>query len=232
MLLAGPWTVMTGKSVLIVGEDDLIAWAIRKRFSAMQVPVRVVRTPEEALAALREERIGLVVFDPGLLEGKDPAIIGAFHGVSGAAGSSSVSVGESSELPETVVPFPEVRFVEKPLNSFDLDRVVEGMVGKFSEKRGESRYSCNIPVGIFVEEEEQEGGITFWGHPTGVAADVSEAGLCVFTSHRLVPGQHLRLVPLSVQNPQVRFIRRNRVAVVTWVVPDEDGVIAGVQFLG
>ena len=54
MQLAGFPTIMEKKHVLIVGEDDLIAWAIRKRFSAMQVPVRIVRTPEEALADLRK----------------------------------------------------------------------------------------------------------------------------------------------------------------------------------
>lgn len=132
-----PSIVMAGKSVLIVGEDDLIAWAIRKRLAAAQVAVRIVRTPEEALAALREAPFDRVVFDPDLLDGKDPAVIGAFHGVSGAAMSASVPGGEPAETPETVVSCTEIRFVEKPLNRFDLDRFVEGMVGEFSGKESE-----------------------------------------------------------------------------------------------
>ncbi len=222
---------MTRKSVLIVGEDDLIAWAIRKRCSAMQVPVRTVRTPEEALSALREGSFGLVLFDPGILEGIDPAVAGAFHGAPGAGRSAPVPGEEGTPPPGTDLPLSGTRFMEKPMNVFDLERAVEGLVGRFSEKRTESRYSCNIPVSIFLEEETRGGEISAWGHPTGVAAEASESGLRVYTSHRLDPGQRLRLSALSVQNPQARFIRRDRVAVVVWVVPDEEGIIAGLRYL-
>lgn len=190
---------MSNMQVLIVGEDDLIAWAIRKRFSAMQIPVRIVPDPGEVLADLRAGVYGLVVLDPGHRKIEPPA---------------------------------GVRVVEKPLNVFDLDRVVQGMSGRFSEKRGGSRHPCNIPVSIFLQEEERAGAGTDWGHPTGVAAEASETGLRVYTSHLLVPGQLLQLSPLSVHNPLARFVRRDRVAEVVWVVADEEGVIAGLRYLG
>jgi len=231
MQLAGFPTIMEKKHVLIVGEDDLIAWAIRKRFSAMQVPVRIVRTPEEALADLRKGLYGLVVFDPGLLVGGNPALPGGFRRLFDAAGSSLVPGGDRAGNGEDADPLAEIRFVEKPLNIFDLDRVVERMTGRYSEKRGDPRYTCNIPVSIFLREEDRGEGSSAWGHPTGVAADASEDGLRVFTSHHLAPGQQLRLSPLSVHNPQARFIHQDRVAEVVWSVPDEEGVIAGLRYI-
>lgn len=226
-----PWGVMNRKRVLIVGEDDLIAWAIRKRFSAMQIPVRLVRTAEEAHAALRDGPFDLVVLDPGFLEEKDPAVPWDVQKASVAGRGSRVHGGESAGGADGGVPFAGVLVIEKPLNIFDLDRVVEGMAGRFSEKRGDPRYTCNIPLSIFVQEEDRDGRGLAWGHPTGVAADASEVGLRVFTSHPLVPGQHLQLNPLSVHNPQARLIRRDRVAEVVWVVPDEEGVIAGLRYV-
>src|SRR3989337_1367050 len=81
-----PLPIVTIKSVLIVGEDRLIAWAIRKRFSAMQISSRVVATPDEALAELRKNPYGFVVFDPGLLETEGPGGIEKFRRISSAAG--------------------------------------------------------------------------------------------------------------------------------------------------
>ena len=222
---------MTKRQVLIVGEDDLIAWAIRKRFSAMQIPVRVVQSPHEAREDLREGHCSLVVFDTGLLAGVPSSESGEPPSAASAARSFLGPGDEGEGDGSSGDPLEGIRVVEKPLNIFDLDRVVEGMIGRYSEKRRDPRYTCNIPVSIFLQEEEPEGKGSAWGHPTGVAAETSEDGLRVFTSHVLVPGQRLRLTPLSAHSPLTRLIRRDRIAEVVWVVPDEEGVIAGLRYL-
>lgn len=219
---------MTGKNILIVGEDDLIAWAIRKRFSAMKIPVGVVSSSLEALERLREGRYDLVVYDPVFLDGEGSPAVEEFRRVCRGGEKSTVPDGEIARCSGQDDPAAAVRFVEKPMNIFDLNRVVERLVVRFSEKRGGARYDCNIPLCLsFLGGEEREGYV--WGNPTGVATDAAEEGLRIFTGHPLFPGQRLRLTPLALHDPLARFIRPERVAEVVWTVADEEGTIAGLR---
>lgn len=222
---------MHSVKVLVVDDEPLLCWALKKRFSARNISVHAVGNGKEALGELRENRYGMVLLDIHLPDGNGLDLLGEIRKISPGTKVIVISADGTERNRERAFSEGAYQFLEKPFNIRDLDRVMESSFGAYSEKRKNDRYLCHIPLRIEAAGPPQAADTLRPDILTGIAVDVGSGGLRLHTEYPVETGRRFRLRVATGCDPLSGFVPPDCVAEVVWTLPRDEGVVAGVRFV-
>lgn len=218
-------------NVLVVDDEPLICWALKRRFSSRNMSVHAVGNCVEALCKLREKPYGLVFLDIHLPDGSGLDLQKKIKEISPGTKVIVISADGTEQNRQRAFSGGAFQFLEKPFNVKDLDRVLESSFGEYTEKRNNERYLCHIPLRIEVAEPPHAEDPLSLAILSGVAVDVGTGGLRLFTKYPVEKGKRFKVNIATGDDPLSVFVPPKAVAEVVWVLPQDDGVIAGLRFL-
>ncbi len=223
---------MFPKKVLVVDDDSLIRWALRKELAGREVPVRFAATAREALDGLRDHPCDLIFLDIHLPDGNGIDLLDEIRAVAPGAAIIMLSADASEENRRRASARGIDRFIEKPFDISDIDEVLRAIAGDDISRRKSARYACRVPVRLsIVAPVPGECGACHLALD-GVMADVGAGGFGVRTAYPLHAGQRIHARIDADGEPLARFLPPRGLAVVVWVAPGERDVAAGLRFLG
>lgn len=217
--------------VLVVDDEPLICWALKRRFSVRHMSVHVVGNCGDALARLREKPYGLVLLDIHLPDGDGLDLLPEIRAISPDTRVIVISADATEQNRRRALSGGAIQFIEKPFNINDITRMVESSFGEYPEKRKYARYICHFPLRL-----EAACPVPPDGHPRtallgSVAVDVGTGGVRLYTGYPMEKGQRFRLRMEGGDDPLSKFVPPDAIAEVIWVLRQDDGVVAGLRFL-
>jgi CheY-like chemotaxis protein len=218
-------------NVLVVDDEPLVCWALKRRFSGRHLSVHTVGNCVEALGELREKPYGLVLLDIHLPDGNGLDLLKEIKEISPGTKVIVISADGTEQNRQRAFSGGAFQFIEKPFNINDITRVMESSFGEYSEKRKNERYLCHIPLCLSVADPSPSEDPSRLDILNGVAVDVGTGGLRLFTEYPVKKGQRFRVRIATGDEPLSGFLPPDGVAEVVWVLHQDDGVVAGVRFL-
>lgn len=218
-------------NVLVVDDEPLICWALKRRFSGPHMSVHAVGNCVEALGELREKPYGLVLLDIHLPDGNGLDLLREIKEISPGTKVIVISADGTEQNRQRAFSGGAFQFIEKPFNINDITRMIESSFGEFSEKRKNERYLCHIPLRLEVADPspaEDPFRLAFLG---SVAIDVGRGGLRLYTENPVKKGQRFKMRIATGDDPLSKFVPPDAIAEVMWVLHQDDGVVAGLRFL-
>jgi len=211
--------------VLVVDDEPLICWALKRHFSGRDMSVHTVGNCVEALGELREKPYGIVLLDIHLPDGSGLDLLKEIKEISPGTKVIVISADGTEQNRQRAFSGGAFQFIEKPFNINELGRVMESSFGEYSEKRGNDRYLCHIPLRLEVA------GPSPVAFLSGVAMDVGPGGIRLFTEYPLMKGHRFKMRIATGGDPLSSFVPPDGVAEVVWVLRQDNGVVAGLRFL-
>lgn len=222
---------MTRNKVLVVDDDSLICWALRKEFASLALPARFVSNAQDALAELSDGSHDLVFLDIHLPDGNGIDLLDKIRNISQNARIIILSADPSEENRRRAIAAGVIQFIEKPFDISDIHRVLRSLTGHYSPTRTFPRYFCRVPVRLsIVTPIPEESGFDLH-NLGGLMADVGTGGLRVHTEYPLRAGQRVRARIEAESDPLSKFLPPRGMAEVIWVELREGDVTAGLKFL-
>ncbi len=218
-------------NVLVVDDEPLICWALKRRFSDRDMYVHTVGNCVEALGELRTKQYGLVLLDIHLPDGNGLDLLRDIREISPETKVIVISADGAEQNRQRAFSGGAVQFIEKPFSINDITRVLESSFGEYSEKRKHERYLCHIPLWFSVADPSPTGGPSPPDILSGVATDIGTDGLRFYTKYPVEKGKRFKLRIVTGGDPLSGFLPQDAVAEVIWVFPQDDGVVAGLRFL-
>ena len=223
---------MGSGTLLLVCGDYLLRWALRKRLASRKIPFDVAENLREGLRRIRETRYAVVILDLSLPDGNGFELL---REVGWASPGAKVIVMSPDGMPESrrmAYFHGAFLFLEKPFDLSQFNAAIDGCFGNHPEKRKLARRTAHTAVRITPLPGAGNKGKTVRAESVpGVAIDVGSGGLRLVTAHPLRPGDRVRLEPVGGGARAVEPACPETVAWVVWTVPDEEGVIAGLEYL-
>lgn len=222
---------MFRKKILVADDDKLICWALKKEFAARNLSTRFVETCADALSELCRQPYDLVFLDIDL---PDAGGIGLLREIGRISPNAKIVVmsdkaGEGSRL--RTIAWDALQFLEKPFDLSDVHGILNSVAGEYSQKRKHPRHICHAPVQISILEPAPEESLYDLHNLSGSVIDIDSGGIRLRTGYPLRVGQGLRVhVPVGTDSV-LRMVPKKAVCEVVWVLPDGDGVTAGLKFL-
>ncbi|MBK5095816.1 MAG: response regulator [Deltaproteobacteria bacterium] len=218
-------------NVLVVDDEPLICWALKRRFSGRHMSVHTVGNCGEALGELREKPYGLVLLDIHLPDGNGLDLLKEIKEISPETKVIVISSDGTEQNRQRAFSGGASQFIEKPFNIKDITRVMESSFGEYSEKRKNERYLCHIPLRLEVADPSPPEDPFRLAFTSNVAIDVGTGGLRLYTGYPVKKGQRFKVRMATGDDPLSKFVLPDGVAEVVWVLPQDDGVVAGLRFL-
>ncbi|MGA6993033.1 MAG: response regulator [Candidatus Deferrimicrobiaceae bacterium] len=218
-------------NVLVVDDEPLICWALKRRFSGRDMSVHVVGNCVEALVELREKPYGLVFLDIHLPDGNGLDLLEEIKEISPGTRVIVISADGTEQNRQRAFAGGAFQFVEKPFNINDITRLVESSFGEYTEKRKYARYLCHFPLHLEVADPVPAEGPFRLAFLKGVAIDVGTGGIRLYAECPVEKGQRLKMRIATGDDPLSKFVPPDAIAEVVWVLHQDDGVVTGLRFL-
>jgi len=219
-------------NVLVVDDEPLICWALKRRFSGRRMTVHAVGNCTGALSELREKQYGLMLLDIHLPDGNGLDLLKEVKVISPATKVIVISADGTEQNRQRAFSGGASQFIEKPFSIKDLTRVMESSFGEYSEKRKNERYLCHIPLCFSVADPSPSGAPPPPDILSGVAVDIGTGGLRLYTVYPVEEAKRFKVRIATGDDPLSGFLPPDGVAEVVWILPQDDGVVAGLRFLG
>lgn len=217
--------------VLVVDDDDLICWALKKEFASVALPARFVGNARDALTELRDDSYDLIFLDIHLPDGNGIELLDEIKKVSPETRIVIVSADAKEDNWRRAVAGGAIRFIEKPFDMSEIHNALRSAAGDYSLKRKHPRYICRIPVRLSIVTPVP-GKLGFDLHNlSGLMGEVGAGGVAIRTDYPLRVGQNIRVHMVSPGDAFSKFLPPHGMAEVVWVTPQDRDVTAGLRFL-
>jgi len=222
---------MVRKKILVADDDKLICWALEKEFAALGFSPRAVDTCADALSELSRQPYDLVFFDIDLPDSNGIELLRIIGRTSPDAKIVIMSgrAGEGNRL--RAIAGNSLQLLEKPFDLSDVHGILKSAAGGYPQKRKYPRHICRIPVQISILESLPEESLYDLHNLSGRVVDIDSGGLRLRTEYPLRVGQGLRVHVPAGADSVLRLVPKNAACEVIWILPDGDGVTAGLKFL-
>lgn len=218
-------------NVLVVDDEPLICWALKRRFSGRHMSVHAVGNCVEALGELREKQYGLVLLDIHLPDGNGLDLLKEIHEISPGTKVIVISADGTEQNRQRAFSGGASQFIEKPFNINDITRVIKSSFGEYSEKRKNERYLCHFPLRLEIADPSPAEDPIRLAFLSGVAMDVGRGGLRLYTEYQVRKGQRFKMRIATGDDPLSKFVPPDAVAEVVWVLHQDNRLVAGLRFL-
>ena len=222
---------MVRKKILVADNDKLICWALEKEFVALNFSAHAVETCADALSELRRQPYDLVFLGIDLPDSDGIEFLREIGRTSPDVKIVVMSreAGEDHRLRSLAG--DAVRFLEKPFDLSDIHGILMSTAGGYLPKRKLPRHICRIPVQISILEPAPEESLYDLHNLSGKVIDIDSGGLKIQTEYPLRVGQRLRVHVPAGNNCVRSLVPPDADGEVVWVLPTQDGVLAGLKFL-
>lgn len=217
-------------SLIVVDDDDLVAWALQKAAAATCTAVCRAGTGSAALAHVQSESYDLAFVDIHLPDGSGLDLLLQIRDLSPATKVVVISSDATPANRECAFARGAWQFIEKPFDLAEIAQVLGDCTGPVDERRAGRRVLCRLPVRIDVVVPPGERSVTPACSFEALATDLNEGGLRIHTAFELQPGQRLRLHPAKCDDPMAEALRTAREAQVVWVAPGSHYRLAGLAY--
>lgn len=222
---------MSRKTILLVDDDSLIGWALRKELTTREMHARIAGTGRECLAAIRETTFDLVFLDIHLPDANGIDLLKTIREISPETRVVIMSGDGGFQGKERALSEGAAQFLEKPFDIGVVARIVKSSFMEYSCKRKHWRYLCDFPLRLSVLNPCQEEGQFDLDGLSVRAVDVGREGVRVNTEYPLKEGQEVRLRVANEGDPFSRMIPPEAFAEVVWAVPGNGMSSAGLKIL-
>jgi CheY-like chemotaxis protein len=217
--------------VLVVDDDNLVCWALRKELVNHRLNASIAGSGEECLSAIRENRFDLVFLDIHLPDANGIDLMKPIREISPETRVVIISGDGSFQSMERALSEGAAQFLEKPFDISQVGRIAESILLEFPRRRKHPRYLCSIPLRLSILAPSPEEAQFDLDSLSGTINDVGPGGICVNTDYPLQEGQSVRLRVDGEGDPFSKMIPREGTAEVVWAVPGDGMSAAGLRFL-
>jgi len=217
--------------VLIVDDDSLICWALRREFTNHRLNALIAGSGIECLNAVRENRFDLIFLDIHLPDANGIDLLKTIREISPETRVVIISGDGDFQSKERALSEGADQYLEKPFDVSMVKKIVDSTFLEFSHKRKHSRYLCNIPLRLFLLAPSPEEAQFDRYILSCTAKDVGRHGVRVNTEYSLQKGQNVRLRVGDAGDPFSKMIPRETTAEVVWSTPVGGMSTAGLRFL-
>jgi CheY-like chemotaxis protein len=217
-------------SLLVVDDDDLVAWALQKAAAPCCAAVCRAGTGSAALARVRSESYDVAFVDIHLPDANGLDLLLEIRDLSPATKVVVISSDATAVNRECAFARGAWQFIEKPFDLAEIAQVLGDCTGPIEERRTGKRTLCRLPVRIDLLESPEGGS---FGPPCSfeaLATDLSDGGLRIHTAFDLRPGQRVRLHAANGEQAPAEALRTARDAQVVWVAPGSQYRLAGLAY--
>jgi CheY-like chemotaxis protein len=218
-------------NVLVVDDEPLICWALRRHISGRHMSVHAVGNCVEALGELREKQYGFVLLDIHLPDGNGLDLLKEIKEISPGTKVIVITADGTEQNRLRAYSGGAFQFIEKPFNINDVSRIIESSLGEYSEKRKYERYLCHFPLRLEVADPSPAEDPYRQAVLSGVAINVGPGGIRLYTGYPVKKGQRFKMRIATSDDPLSKFVPPDTIAEVVWVLHQDDGVVAGLRFL-
>ena len=222
---------MSQKKVLVVDDDNLVCWALRKELSNHRLDASIAGSGKECLSAIRENRYDLVFLDIHLPDANGIDLMKPIREISPEARVVIISGDGNFQGKERALSEGAAQYLEKPFDISLVGRIAESILLEFPRRRKHPRYLCSIPLRLSILAPSPEEAQFNLDSLNGTINDVGTEGVCVNTEYPLKEGQGVRLRVDGEGDPFSKMIPREVTAEVVWAVPGDGMSTAGLRFL-
>ena len=218
-------------TVLIVDDDSLICWGIRKELANHHLNAVIAGSGTECLDAARENRFNLVFLDIHLPDADGIDLLKSIREISPETRVVIISGDGSFQVKARALSEGAAQYLEKPFDIGKIARIAQNTFLEFPHERKHPRYMCNIPLRVSIlapSPEEAHFDLESLG---GTINDVGPAGACVSTEYPLQEGQGVRLRLDDRRDPFARMIPDEGSAEVVWAHRGGGISTAGLRYL-
>jgi CheY-like chemotaxis protein len=217
-------------NLLVVDDDDLVAWALQKAAAPACTAICRAGTGSAALARIQSESYDLAFVDIHLPDANGLDLLLQIRDLSPATKVVVISSDATATNRECAFARGAWQFIEKPFDLAEIAQVLGDCTGPVEERRSGKRVLCRLPVRIDVVVPQGERAFTPPCSFEALATDLSDGGLRIHTAFALQPGQRLRLHPAKCDDPSAEALRTAREAQVVWVAPGSQYRLAGLAY--
>jgi CheY-like chemotaxis protein len=222
---------MSQKKVLVVDDDNLVCWALRKELANHRVNAHIAGSGEECLSAVRENRFDLIFLDIHLPDANGIDLMKPIREISPDTRIVIISGDGNFQGKERALSEGAAQYLEKPFDISLVGRIAESIFLEFPRKRKHPRYVCSIPLRLSILAPSPEESQFNLDSLSGTINDVGPEGVRVNTEYPLQEGQGVRLRVDDEGDPFSKMIPREATAEVVWAVPGDGMSTAGLRFL-
>ncbi len=222
---------MQQKKVLVVDDDNLICWALRKELANHRLNARIAGSGTECLCAVRETRFDMVFLDIHLPDANGLDLLATILENSPETRVVIISGDVTFQSKERALSEGAAQYMEKPFDLRTVARIVKSAFLDFPHKRKHLRYLCDIPLRISILAPSSEEAPCDLDSLSGTINDVGPRGARVSSEYPLQKGQGVRLKVNHDCDPFSKLIPREAYAEVVWAVPGGQMSTAGLRFL-
>jgi CheY-like chemotaxis protein len=217
--------------VLVVDDDNLVCWALRKELANHRVNAHIAGSGTECLSAVRENSFDLIFLDIHLPDANGIDLMKPIREISPEARVVIISGDGNFQSKERALSEGAAQYLEKPFDISLVGRIAESIFLEFPRKRKHPRYVCSIPLRLSILAPSPEEVQFDLDNLNGTINDVGPEGVCVNTDYPLHEGQGVRLRVDGAGDPFSKMIPREATAEVVWAVPGDGMSVAGLRFL-
>ncbi len=216
--------------LLVVDDDDLVAWALEKAAAQRHAEVCVAATGSAALARVRSGSYDLAFVDIHLPDANGLDLLIEIRDLSPATKIVVLSSDATPGNRECAFARGAWQFIEKPFDLAEIAQVLGDCTGPLEERRDGKRTFCRLPIRIDVVDPPADLACAAPCSFEATATDLSDGGLRIHTAFDLQPGQFVRLHATKTDDPSAVMLRTARDAQVVWVAPGSQFRLAGLAY--
>jgi DNA-binding NtrC family response regulator len=217
--------------VLVIDDDNLICWALKRNFSGLGVPTQVVENSADALSELRRNQHDIVFLDIRLPDGNGIDLLPEIRKISPDAQIIVMSGDAGETNRKRAFAGGALKFLEKPFDLSEAQAILMDALNGTLQKRKHPRSICSIPLRITIMNPAMEEAHFDLQNLSGTMADFSSGGFQLRTKYPFDVGQSIRAHVDAESSPDVKLFPPHADARVVWVAPAHDSVTAGLKFL-
>ncbi len=222
---------MIPKTVLVVGDDQLIGWALVKEFATLNFSTHIAESGAGALEALRQHPPDYLFLDVNLPDADGIELLPEIRRISPGTKIIVMSADASEFARQRAFTGGAMQFLEKPFDISEVHGILRSIGNGYPQRRVTPRHVCRIPLRISILSPSPDETPYDLKNLSGQAADFGFGGLRLHTEYPLQVGQSIR-ARASLENELFRrFVPPESTAEVVWVAPARDGVVAGLKFV-
>jgi CheY-like chemotaxis protein len=222
--------VMGDLSLLVVDDDDLVAWALEKAAAPCCADVCIAGTGSAALARVRSARYDLAFVDIHLPDTNGLDLLLQIRDLSPATKIVMLSSDATPTNRECAFARGAWQFIEKPFELAEIAQVLGDCSAPVEERRRGKRTLCRLPLRIDVIPPADDRMFAPPCSFEATATDLSDGGLRIHTAFELRPGQLVRLHATKSDDPSVTMLGTTREAQVVWVAPGTQFRLVGLVY--
>ena len=217
--------------VLVVDDDNLVCWALRKELVHHRLNARIAGSGEECLSAVRENRFDLIFLDIHLPDANGIDLMKPIREISPDTRIVIISGDGNYQSKERALSEGAVQYLEKPFDISLVGRIAESIFLEYPRKRKHPRYLCSIPLRLSILAPSPEEAQFDLDSLSGTINDLGPEGVRVNTEYPLQEGQGVRLRVDGEGDPFSKMIPRETTAEIVWAVSGDGMSTAGMRFL-